>query len=231
MTTSRLATLVAFMALGFATVFLLPKSYDQPTGIHMELPDHVANWIGTDGEITEKERTGLGVATGTRIIRKTYRNLGSHEITVTIVLSGRDMSTSIHRPERCLDAQGWVRRETDEFAISLPLRGNFPVTQLRSTRLVQTEQGPIPLELQAFYWFVGEKDICTGHWARWAIDNRDRLFRGLNQRWAFILVSGIVPPQRDPNDDAAARKGSQQAIRSFIAMLAPKIHLDSLDYN
>jgi hypothetical protein len=231
MTTSRLATLVAFMALGFATVFLLPKSYDQPSGIRMELPDYVANWIGTESEITEKERTGLGVASGTRIIRKTYRNLGDHEITVTIVLSGRDMSTSIHRPERCLDAQGWARRESDTFAMSLPMRGTFPIVQLRGTRVVQAEKKPITLELQAFYWFVGEKEICTGHWERWAIDNRDRLFRGLNQRWAFILVSGIVPPQKDPKNDAAARKASQQAIRNFISMLAPKIHLDSVRYN
>jgi Protein of unknown function (DUF3485) len=231
MTTSRLVTLVAFMSLGFATVYLLPKNPDQPTGIRMELPDYVANWIGTDGEITDKERYGLGVASGTRIIRKVYRNLGDHEITVTIVLSGRDMSTSIHRPERCLDAQGWARRESDTFAVSLPMRGTFPVTQLRCSRLIQTEKSPVTLDLQAFYWFVGEDEICNGHWERWAIDNRDRLFRGLNQRWAFILVSGIVPPQRDPKDNEAARKGSQQAIRNFIAMLAPKIHLDTVQYH
>ena len=56
---------------------------------------------------------------------------------VSIVLSGKDMSTSIHRPERCLRAQGWTLQEDDHFAMSLPNRGTFPITQLRSTRLMK----------------------------------------------------------------------------------------------
>jgi len=103
MTTSRLAVLTAFMALGFATVFLLPKGGEQSSGIRLELPDFVGNWKGTDAEITEKERTGLGEQSGTRFARKTYRNLDGYEIMVSIVLSGRDMSTSIHRPESTME--------------------------------------------------------------------------------------------------------------------------------
>jgi EpsI family protein len=231
MTTSRLATLVAFMALGFATVFLLPKSYEQPSGIRLELPDFVGNWKGTDAEMSEKERTTLGESSGTRFARKTYRSLDGYEIMVSIVLSGRDMSTAIHRPERCLQAQGWTLQEGEQYAMSLPQRGVFPVEQLRSTRLIKSDEGAITRELQTFYWFVGERDICASHWGRWAIDNRDRLFRGVSQRWAFILVSGGVPVPKDPKDNDAARKWSQNAMREFIRMLAPKIHLDSVRYN
>ena len=231
MTTSRLAILTAFMALGFATVFLLPKSYEQPTGIRLELPDFIGNWKGADAEISPTERTALGEQSGTRFARKTYRNLDGYEIMVSIVLSGRDMSTSIHRPERCLQAQGWTLQEGDQFAMSLPQHGAFPVMQLRSTRLGQTESSAAARELQTLYWFVGEKDICAGHWARWAIDNRDRLFHGVSQRWAFILVSGGVPVPQDPKNTDAARKWSQNAMREFIRTLAPKIHLESVQYH
>ncbi|MEO6786981.1 MAG: exosortase-associated EpsI family protein [Chthoniobacteraceae bacterium] len=231
MTTNRLVVLVAFVTFGFATVFLLPKSHDLPTGIRMDLPDFVGNWKGTEGEITDKERIGLGESTGTRILRKTYRNLDGYEITVSIVLSGRDMSTSIHRFERCLDAQGYTPQENDEIAMSLPHRGTFPVTQLRSTGLVKSGDSTVTSELQSFYWFVGEKDICAGHWSRWAIDNRDRLFRGVSQRWAYILVGGRVPVPQDPKNIGAARKWSRDTMREFIKMLAPKIHLDSVHYN
>jgi EpsI family protein len=231
MTISRLAILVAFVTFGFATIFLLPKSYDQPSGIRMELPDFVGNWKGTAAEITDKERVGLGEASGTRFARKTYRNLDGYEIMVSLVLSGRDMSTSIHRPERCLQAQGWTLQDSDHFAMSLPQRGTFPVAQLRSTRLVKTGDSAINHELQTFYWFVGEKEISAGHWSRWALDNRDRLLRGVNQRWAFILVSGGVPIPQDPKQNEAARKWSQGTIREFIKILAPKIHLDSVRYN
>lgn len=231
MTISRLTVLLAFVTLGFATVFLLPHSSAMPTGVRQELPDFVGNWKGTDMEISEKERTGLGEKTGTRIIRKNYRNLDGYEIIVSIVISGRDMSTSIHRPERCLQAQGWVLQDSDQFAMTLPQRGTFPVVQLRATRLAQNGDSVMTHELQTLYWFVGENEICAGHWSRWAIDNRDRLFRGLSQRWAFILVSGGVPVPKDPKDNDAARKWSQTVMRDFIKTLAPKIHLDSVQYH
>lgn len=231
MTTSRLATLVAFMAFGFATVHLLPKHFDQPVGVRVELPEFIGSWKGADSEITSAERATLGEASGTRFARKTYRSLESYEITVSIVLSGKDMSTSIHRPERCLEAQGWSLQDKDELAVSLPNRGTFPVTQLRSTRLVKKDDTYLTRELQTFYWFAGENRICSGHWERLAIDNSDRLFRGVSQRWAFMLVSGGVPIPKDPNLTPTARQWSQNTIREFIKLLAPKIHLDTLQYN
>ena len=231
MTTSRLATLVAFLALGIATVFLLPKGGEQPAGIVLELPDFVGNWKGTAAEMTEKERTALGESSGTRFARKTYRNLDGYEIMVSIVLSGRDMSSAIHRPERCLQAQGWALQGSDHFAMSLPQRGIFPLAEISSTRLATIADTTVAQELQAFYWFVGEKDICAGHWDRWMIDNRDRLFRGVSQRWAYILVSAGVPKAKNPADDEAVRKWSRNSIREFIRTLAPKIHLDSVRYH
>jgi hypothetical protein len=219
------------MALGLATVFLLPKSYDQPSGIRLELPDFVSNWKGTEMEMSAEERQALGENSGTRFARKRYRNLEGLEITVSIVLSGRDMSTAIHRLERCLPTQGWTLQEGGQLAMSLPQRGTFPITQLHSTRLEKTEDGTVTRELQAFYWFVGEREICAGHWVRWAIDNRDRLFRGVSQHWAYILVSGYVPVLKDPKDNDAVHKWSHNAVREFIRMLAPKIHLDSVRYD
>ncbi len=231
MTTSRLAVLTAFMLLGFATVFLLPKGGEQPSGVRMELPDFVGNWKGAEAEIDPSERGTLGEASGTGILRKIYRNLDGYPITVSLILSGRDMSTSIHRFERCLDAQGGTIQESDEFAMTLPQRGSFPITHVRGTRVVTNEGKPTSHELQAYYWFVGEKDICAGHWERWAIDNRDRLFRGMSQRWAYILVSGGVPILQDAKNNDAARRWSQGTIREFIKLLAPKIHLDSVRYD
>ncbi len=231
MTTSRLATLVAFITLGIATVFLLPKGGEQPAGVVMELPDFVGNWKGTDAEMSAAERAVLGEASGTRFARKTYRGLGGYEIMVSLVLSGRDMSTSIHRPERCLQAQGWTLQDADQFAMALPQRGTFPVAELHSSRPNKADGSAPPIELQAFYWFVGEKDITAGHWSRWAIDNRDRLFRGVSQRWAYILVSAPVPTAKDPNDSDAIRKLAGNTVREFIRMLTPKIHLDTVHYD
>jgi EpsI family protein len=230
MTTNRLAVLVSFLAFGLGTVFLLPKSYEQPTGIRVELPEFVGNWKGTDSELSEYERTTLGEKSGTQFARKLYRNLDGYEILVSIVLSGRDMSTAIHRPERCLQAQGWNLQESEAFSILLPQRGEFPAMQLRSTRLIRSGEEAAMRELQTIYWFVGERSVTGSHWSRWAIDNRDRMLRGVNQRWAYILVSSAVPVPQDPKRLPEARKWSQNVLREFITMLAPKIHLDSVRY-
>jgi EpsI family protein len=230
MTISRLAILVLFVTFGLGAVFFLPKSADQPIGIRIELPDFVGNWKGTDSEISEYERSALGEKSGTQFARKVYRNLDGHEVLVSIVVSGRDMSTSIHRPERCLQAQGWNLQESEPFTISLPQRGKFPVKQLRSTRLIRSGEESAMRELQTLYWFVGERSTTASHWSRWAVDNRDRMLRGVSQRWAYILVSGGVPIPRDPKQLPQAREWSQRVLREFITTLAPKIHLDSVQY-
>ena len=231
MTINRLIVLLAFVTVGLSTIFLLPKGGAQAAGIRLDLPEFIGNWKGTEGEITEKERVGLGEKSGTEFARKTYRNLDGYEILVSIVLSGHDMSTSIHRPERCLTAQGWAIQESEPVSITLARGGVFPVTKLRNTRIVTIDGNSAARELQTFYWFVSSDQITAGHWSRWAIDNRDRLFKGKNQRWAFILISGPVPLPRDPKMNDAARQWSQNTIREFIKMLAPKIHLDSVHYD
>jgi hypothetical protein len=41
------------------------------------------------------------------------------QVLVSIVLSGHDLDNSIHRPERCLPAQGWTI--VDSTSLSLPV--------------------------------------------------------------------------------------------------------------
>src|SRR3954470_20737184 len=112
MITKRLVTVAIVLLVGFSSVFLLPKSgKSSPAGIAMELPHYVGEWIGTDAEVTQREREVL--AKDTLFARKTYTNLAGDSIYVSIVMSGDDMTNSIHRPERCLPAQGWNLQSTE----------------------------------------------------------------------------------------------------------------------
>ena len=107
MTTSRLALLLAVLLGGLSSIFLLPRQLGfQPVGIELELPKMVGGWYGRDVTVSEKERIVLGE--GTEFARKSYRNGRGYEIVASIVLSGQDMNTSIHRPERCLPSQGFT---------------------------------------------------------------------------------------------------------------------------
>lgn len=242
MTTKRLAILLAVVGLGLSTVFLLPKSAAQPAGLKLtaqeqvSIPEEVAGWLGRDGEITENERKTLGEkddGTGTKLGRKFYSHpeARNYEVLVSVVLSGHDMSTSIHRPERCLDAQGWSVLESEGVAVHIEGSGTFPTTRLHNRRTIQLKDGKTARQdAFTFYWFVGENEITASHWGRFFQDNRDRLLRGVNQRWAFITVTAVIPTREKPEEQAEAKRWVDMTARKFIKEFAPLLHKDTLHY-
>lgn len=236
MITKRLGLLAGIVALALGIVTLLPKSAAQPVGLRLTdgkpmLPERVMSWEGRDQPITEKEITVLGP--GTQFARKLYlkRAVKPYRIWATIVLSGRDISNSIHRPERCLDAQGWEVRESEELEIAAAeKRGLFPVRRLHNFKTDRNNDGTAKAEIEAYtyYWFVGEHAVTASHWGRYLTDNRDRIFRGVDQRWAFLTITAEIPPERDPMDQAEMRRQVDKEMREFLKYLSPSVHGDSV---
>src|SRR5712691_8875088 len=106
MITRRLIAVTLVLLAGFSSVAFLPhSSQTSPARIAMQLPIFVGDWMGEDAEVSEGEREVL--ANDTQFARKTYTSPRGDKIFVSIVMSGDDMTTSIHRLERCLPAQGW----------------------------------------------------------------------------------------------------------------------------
>jgi hypothetical protein len=133
MTTSRLAILLAVMLGAMSTVFLLPKHLAyQPLGIELALPEYLGEWHGSDVGISDRERQVLGAET--EFARKSYTNGRGDELQVSIVLGGQDMNTSIHRPERCLPAQGWTITNKGPASVVLPGKGSLMTTRLHNLR-------------------------------------------------------------------------------------------------
>ena len=226
MTTKRLLILFAVFAGGMSLIFLLPKIPNtQPLGIEMNLPPLVGGWYGTDADVTEKERSILGA--DTEFSRKTYRDDQGNEILVSIVLGGEDMNTSIHRPERCLPAQGWTIVDSRRVAIPLndAARDVLNVTRLHNMRPVQDKEGRrFNFYNLNYYWFVGCTDTTASHFTRTWFDLRDRLLRGYNQRWAYITVAVMLKNEKTADVDI------DQLIKAFIRELVPKVHKSGLKY-
>lgn len=226
MTTSRLAILLAVMLGGLSTVFLLPKQmYFQPLGVRMELPEFIGEWYGNDLQVTDRERQVLGQET--EFARKAYANGRGDEIQISIVLGGQDMNTSIHRPERCLPAQGWTVTNSKALTVRVPNYGGIPATRLLNLRNVPgPDDKPVPVYNVNYYWFAGHEDLTRSHVERTLIDLKDRLMYGYNQRWAYITVAATV------TDNLKRFGRSQQEvdamIQEFIRQIAPKLHAESI---
>jgi EpsI family protein len=220
MTISRLLILQAILACGLGSIALIPRETKiQPCRVRMELPDLIGGWAGKPAEVSQREHDGL--APDTQFCRKMYSDGFGNQILVSIVLSGNDLDNSIHRPERCLPAQGWTI--ADSSSLSLPVAaapdGRLPVTRLRNMRQVREPDGKIgELYNLDYYWFIGYSDITASHFQREFIDMKDRLLHGYNQRWAFVTVAANV---RDEHVTDAM-------IQQLIARVYPQIVKDNV---
>ena len=220
----RLTILQSVLVLGLGSVFLLPKKIEiQPAAIQAALPDFVGEWYGSDQPILQAEKDALGP--DTQFARKLYTNGQGDQIFVSIVFSGPDMSTSIHRPERCLPAQGWTVADTSIKKIALA-NGTLDATRLRNVRHIQNKSRSISVYALDYYWFVGHSAQTPSHLQRTWLDIRDRVFKGENQQWAFVTVTskitkGIEPFGRSENE-------TDTVLAAFIRELVPELKRDNL---
>lgn len=221
MITKRLFQVQIALLAGFGTVFLLPhSSKTSPAGIALTLPNVVGVWFGDDQQVTQKELDAL--AKDTQFARKIYTGPERDQILVSIVLSGDDMTNSIHRPERCLPAQGWLVRSSSKRTIRITSGRPLEVTKLQNAQVVETtDHRRFTLNNLNYYWFIGHNDMTASHLTRTGIDLRDRIVSGLSQRWAYVTVAanvtqGIRRPERTEEQTAAM-------IEDFIRQLAPRL--------
>jgi EpsI family protein len=218
----RLITLELIVLFGLGTVFLLPKKIEiERAAINLALPDFVGDWYGADQPVSQGEKDILGP--DTQFVRKLYTNATGDQIFVSIVFSGPDMSTSIHRPERCLPAQGWT---VDDTRITQIPNGTklLRATRLHNLRIFRNEKSePVSVYALNYYWFVGHDATTPSHYERTWIDIRDRVLKGENQQWAYVTVASTITTGLQSL--GRSEKETDEMMRDFIRALAP--HLQS----
>lgn len=193
----------------------------QPCRVRMELPELLGGWAGKPSPVSDKEHAML--APDTQFCRKVYEDGLGDQVLVSIVLSGNDLDNSIHRPERCLPAQGW--QIMDSTGLSVPVAaapgGMLPVTRLHAMRQVGLSNGKVAQIYNLnYYWFIGYSDITASHFEREYIDMRDRLMRGYNQRWAYVTVASEVMNGR-------SEAQTDEMIQDLIKRVYPRIVTDT----
>jgi EpsI family protein len=220
MISKRLLAVEIVLIIGLCSMFFLPKApATSPTGIALKLPIWVGNWLGEDTPVTPRELEVL--AKDTAFARKIYTGPAGDKIFVSIVLSGDDMTSSIHRPERCLPAQGWNLQDTSQRTIPISDARTLVTSRLLSVRMVDAQSQRIAVHNLTYYWFVGYSDITPSHFTRTMLDLRDRTLHGYNQRWAYVTVASTVTEKiaRPERSEAETAK----LVESFIGELVPKL--------
>lgn len=225
-----------FLGGALSAVYLLPKvGAVAQSAVNMTLPDSSGNWVfdkqyASEAEIkTLRPDTEFSKATCFRSrpgeINR-YGNPLSDVVQLSIVLSGADINNSIHRPERCMPAQGHDITSSSERPLKLANGRQFAVTRLVSIQSVRNQANREREEYMKFncltyYFFVGHDRVTDGHWARTFLDIKDRMVHGMDQRWAYVSVSmwyGKVPYM----DQEVSMAEADAKLRDYLMQFSEK---------
>jgi hypothetical protein len=215
--------LPAVMALGLGSIYVLPQTGSvAQSAIRMELPETVNTWFLEKIQPSQAEIETLGK--DTTFAKASCFRARPHEyfadgnpvpdrIDLSIVLSGYDLNTSIHRPERCLPAQGHTILSSSVLPLKLSNGRTITVRRLKTTQtLVNHENRKLDREFSGvtYYFFVGHDRLEYDHIQRTLADMQSRLIRGMDPRWAYVSASmwfGQLPwiEQAVPEAEADAK--------------------------
>ncbi|MBR5875602.1 MAG: exosortase-associated EpsI family protein [Akkermansia sp.] len=189
------------LAVILSLVYLLPMNTAlQESAISPHLPygTELAGWFGEKTQASKEERGTLAADTifSKGIYQRCSLQTGSSTngvfrygapVSVSIVYSGSDMNSSIHRPERCLPAQGHQELRAEDRNLKLANGKNITFCRLQSYTLPE-KKGQAPLQHIHYYVFIGHDRICHTHMGRTLYDIWDRISKGRAQRWAYLQV-------------------------------------------
>ncbi|MFT4547037.1 MAG: hypothetical protein ACI8XO_000434 [Verrucomicrobiales bacterium] len=222
----RLIITLVLVTIGLGSIYVLPKAPGlQDAAVYTVLPTSVGEWKGTERAAGELEKRELDKATNFKKMfysRKSPNHAFEWDTAdMTMVLSGDDMNNSIHRPERCLLAQGFKDIAASEVAIDVGVDRPLKVTRLHS--VMRLEDGSTIPSIM-YYWFVGADVITNSHYGRTFYDMKFRLLSGTNQRWAYISVQAPYGEIRRegwaPNTEAQ----TDQALQDVVAETFNSVH-------
>ncbi|RYD22091.1 MAG: exosortase-associated EpsI family protein [Verrucomicrobiaceae bacterium] len=221
-----------FLGTSLASIYFLPKVGSVAlSAINMTLPAEFGTWVFKNIPASKDEMSVLAPDTEfSKAICFSARpgefNLEGYavpdRVDLSIVLSGADINNSIHRPERCMPAQGHLITSSRSDILKLPNGREFPVKRLVSVQTPRDAEGRPSsqnFDCITYYFFVGHDRISNDHLGRTLLDMKDRLVRGMDQRWAYISVSmwyGKVPWIEQEVTEAEA----DAKIRAFLTNFA-----------
>ncbi len=204
-----------------AAAFGLSGSINTATesGVTMNLPIYVGDFIGKDTEPSEGEKYVL--PKDTEIVKKSYQDQEGNVINAQIVLAGSE-KRSIHRPELCLPAQGWSINNRQAIPVELTDGHSIFVMNDSISRTIEVSPGVThPLESYYCYWFVGNGVTTSSHLMRLFLTSWDRIVHHKNHRWAYVVVNAPVLKGLTPHGKSSEE--TLQMIKGFIAELAPSV--------
>jgi hypothetical protein len=215
-----------FAVLGLGTLYFCVTApatvAGDSSGVTMHLPDRVLDFYGRREVASEAELRVLPddteFAKMLYVSREPFAEAMSL-ISCSIVLSGKDRS-SIHRPQVCLDAQGWSFDSMDLVPVDLNNGEKLRVTKLALSRKEELASGRLITRRALYlYWFVGKDLAIPDSKTRVILTAWDNVFRNVNHRWAYVSV--MAPITEGIQFDGKSEVETQEMLEHFMQEAVP----------
>jgi hypothetical protein len=204
-----------------------PKGGEE-AGVLAELPLVAGSFVGTSEVASDKERELLPA--DTIIVKREYhtpgRSIETRDVAhASLVIAGND-TRSIHRPEVCLDGQGWTITSSTVREVTMISGAILRVRDLAIERDVLLRDGSkLTLRAHYVYWFVGSDISTPSNMERQIFSLSDSVLRNVNHRWAYPSVMARVTDNLTPKQSGERRRDDAETVKmilSLIRSLAPK---------
>jgi len=226
--------LPVMLAAGLGAIYFLPSAGAvADAAIKMELPQEDGGWIFRKNLPSKEELQALAKDTEFskatcfrarpgEFTKEGYRN--ADLLDLSIVLSGYDLNNSIHRPERCMPAQGHDILSGSDVRIQLSNGRELTARRLLSTRKIPASESGETRDLRCvtYYFFVGHDRVTHSHLQRTFIDMKDRILKGQDQRWAYASLSMCFGRMPWYEDAEITEEEADRKVQRFLKEFAEK---------
>lgn len=206
------------------------------SGVAMDLPVTIPGMISENRTHSPDPAEKAMLPSDTEFSKAVYFTPGADASTrdvvhFEIVLSGAERR-SIHRPEVCLQGQGWTLLKSGTRRIAIRDR-ELEVSDLYISREETTKDGGRRTRrAHFFYWFVGNDVTTPGHVGRLWLTLRDNILHGVNHRWAYASVLALVTEDQPASETGERQRSSEETaamLEKFIASIAPHFQKSFMD--
>jgi len=191
-----------------------------PVRVRVELPEHVLDY---QSEVLEPDAIVTNtLPRDTSYGSRRYMAPDKFQILANVVLMGADR-TSLHKPQFCLEGQGWRIDQTASSESKVPIEKPYPyelpVVKLLCTHDVNENGQRGTLRGVYVYWYVtdGMTSASTSGIQRMWWMAKEMFRTGILQRWAYVSCFAVCPPGQE--------EATFDRMKKFIAASVPEFQL------
>jgi len=193
---SVLASLRARQKLGLPAV--RTSAIPESTRLEVELPEDILDYNSKPLPVEQLALSYL--PKDTSFGQRLYTAPDGRWILANVVLMGTDR-TSLHKPEFCLEGQGWKINDHASKELSIPMERPctyaLPVMKLLASKVITDQGRQVPASGVYLYWFVARDELTAKHGQRMWWMARDLFRTGVLQRWAYVSYFAICSPGQE----------------------------------